>query len=65
MSTRGLLPIFVLAIGALVALGCGDQREDRNRIGDAPSYGGEKRATHFMLSKPRQSVVSSGFLAHE
>ena len=65
MSTRGLLPIFVLAIGGLVALGCGDQREKRNRIGNVPSYGGEKRATQFILSNPRQSVVSSGFPAHE
>ena len=57
MSTRGLLPIFVLAIGGLVVLGYGDQREERNRIGDVSSYGGEGRATQFILSNPRQSVV--------
>jgi hypothetical protein len=50
MSTRRLLPIFVLAIGGLVVLGCGDQRENRNRIGDIPSYTAEGGATQFMLS---------------
>jgi len=65
MSTRRLLPIFVLAIGGLVVLGCGGQREDRNRVGDTLSYGTEGHATQFALSNPRQNVVSSGFPAQE
>ncbi len=65
MSTRRLLPIFVLAIGGLLVLGCGEQREDRNRVGEVLSYGAEGRATQFMLSNPRQNVVSSGFTTRE
>jgi hypothetical protein len=63
MSTSRWLPIFVLAIGGLVVLGCGGQIEDRNRVGDATSYGAKGGTTQFMLSNPRQNVVSSGFPA--
>jgi hypothetical protein len=65
MSTKRLLPIFVLAIGGLVVVSCGGQREDRNRVGEAPSYGAQGRATQFTLSNPRQNVVSSGFPGRE
>ena len=70
MTTRQLLPIFVLAIEALAPLGCGShQLGDASNVaamsgsylaGDVDSYSAEGRTAHFMLLNSRQHVLSSG-----
>ena len=71
MTTRQLLPIFVLAIEALAPLGCGSHlvgdasnvsaMSGSYSVGDVASYSAEGSTTHFMLLNSRQNVLSSGF----